>query len=133
MILDTYYKFILILTVYEGNKMVRRIFVGDFKIEADERNAVNAVLDQGRISEWKHVKEFEKASSEYIGTKYCIAVSSGTSALITGLLALVYDNRYPKAKKGAKVITSPITYVSTVNAAGLNQARSVIMVDEVLK
>ena len=96
--------------------MVRRIFVGDFQIGSDERAAVNAVLDNGRISEWKYVKEFEKAFSDYIGTKYCVAVSSGTAALITGLLALLYDGRYPKAKKGAKVITSPITYVSTVNA-----------------
>nr|WP_321496390.1 DegT/DnrJ/EryC1/StrS family aminotransferase [uncultured Methanolobus sp.] len=96
--------------------MVRRVLVGDFKIGPDERNAVNAVLDNSRISEWKHVKEFEKAFSDYIGTKYCVAVSSGTAALITGLLALLYDERYPKAKKGAKVITSPVTYVSTVNA-----------------
>ncbi|MCK5724879.1 MAG: DegT/DnrJ/EryC1/StrS family aminotransferase, partial [Gammaproteobacteria bacterium] len=86
------------------------------RIEVDEKNAIYDVLEGGRISEWKKVKEFEKTFSDYIGTKYCLAVSSGTSALIVGLLALLYDERFPKAKKGAKIITSPITYVSTVNA-----------------
>ena len=93
-----------------------RVPVGDFKIDYDERNAIYDVLNGGRISEWKKVNEFEKKFAEYIGTKYCLAVSSGTSALIIGLLALLYDERFPKAKKGAKIITSPITYVSTVNA-----------------
>lgn len=93
-----------------------RIPVGDFRIDDDEKNAVYDVLNDGRISEWKKVKQFEKKFSEYIGTKYCLAVSSGTSALIVALLALLIDERFPKAKKGAKIITNPITYVSTVNA-----------------
>ncbi len=96
--------------------MSMRIPVGDFKIDDDEKDAIYEVVNGGRISEWKKVKEFEKTFSDYIGTKYCLAVSSGTSALIVGLLALLYDDRFPKAKKGAKIVTSPITYVSTVNA-----------------
>jgi len=96
--------------------MSMRIPVGDFKIGDDEKAAIHEVVDGGRISEWKKVKEFEQTFSDYIGTKYCLAVSSGTSALIVGLLALLYDERFPKAKKGAKIVTSPITYVSTVNA-----------------
>lgn len=93
-----------------------RIPVGDFRIDDDEKNAIYEVLNGGRISEWKKVKEFERDFSDYVGTKYCLAVSSGTSALIIGLLALLYDDRFPKVKKGAKIITSPISYVSTVNA-----------------
>ena len=77
-----------------------RVPVGDFKIDDDEKKAIFDVLNGGRISEWKRVKEFEKKFAEYIGTKYCLAVSSGTSALIIGLLALLYDERFPKAKKG---------------------------------
>ena len=96
--------------------MTVRVPVGDFRIEVDEKKAIEDVINGGRISEWKKVKEFEKKFSDYIGTKYCLAVSSGTSALVIGLLALLYDDRFPKAKKGAKIITSPITYVSTVNA-----------------
>lgn len=97
-------------------KQKRRISVGDFRIDEIEKKAIMDVIEGGRISEWKKVKEFEKLFAAYVGTKYCIAVSSGTAALIIGLLALSYDNRFPKAKKGAKIITSPVTYISTTNA-----------------
>jgi dTDP-4-amino-4,6-dideoxygalactose transaminase len=96
--------------------MKRRVPVGDFKIDEEEKKAISDVMEGGRISEWKKVKEFEDIFANYIGTKYCIAVSSGTSALLIGLLALLYDGRFPKVQKGAKVIASPVTYVSTVNA-----------------
>ncbi len=94
----------------------KRISVGDFQISVEERAAINEVLDAGRISEWKKVSEFEKLFADYINTKHCVAVNSGTSALIVGLSALIYDSRFPKIKKGSKVITTPLTYVATINA-----------------
>jgi dTDP-4-amino-4,6-dideoxygalactose transaminase len=94
----------------------KRISVGDFQINEEEKAAINEVLDAGRISEWKKVKEFEKLFADYIGTKYCITVNSGTSALIIGLSALINDPRFPKIRKGSKVITTPLTYVATTNA-----------------
>lgn len=100
----------------EKSRPERRVCVGDFRLGKDEKEAILQVIEGGRISEWKKVKEFERLFAEYIGTRYCLAVSSGTSALIVGLLALLYDGRFPKAKKGAKVITSPVTYISTVNS-----------------
>lgn len=90
--------------------------VGDFRLQSKEKMALNEVIAGGRISEWHKVKEFQTTFARYVGTKYCVAVSSGTAALITGLLALLYDNRFPKAKKGAKIITSPLTYIATANA-----------------
>jgi len=89
------------------------IRVGDFRIGKEERDAINAVLDSGQISEGKYVKEFEKEFAKKIGTKYCVTVNSGTSALLVGLLALKYLNKVPK---GSKVITTPLTYVATSNA-----------------
>ena len=94
----------------------RRISVGDIQISVQDRAAINEVLDAGRISEWKKVNEFEKLFADYINTKHCLAVHSGTSALIVGLSALIYDSRFPKIKKGSKVITTPLTYVATINA-----------------
>ena len=94
----------------------RRISVGDIQISVQDRAAINEVLDAGRISEWKKVSEFEKLFADYINTKHCVAVNSGTSALIVGLSALIYDSRFPKIKKGSKVITTPLTYVATINA-----------------
>lgn len=93
-----------------------KIPVGDFKLAKDEEEAILEVLELGRISEGKKTKEFEKRFAEYIGSKYCIVLSSGTGALIAGLTALLYDERFKKVKKGSKIITSPITYVATSNA-----------------
>lgn len=92
-----------------------RIPVGDFRLGAEERTAVLSVLDGGRLSEWKKVREFETVFSNYVGTRHCVAVSSGTSAIMVGLLALMQDDRFPKARRGAKVITSPVTYVAPAN------------------
>lgn len=89
------------------------IHVGDMKIGPEEKAAINAVLDSGHISEGKNVKQFEREFAEKIGVRHGIAVSSGTSALIAGLLALIYSG---KIKKGSSVITTPVTYISTVSA-----------------
>jgi len=93
-----------------------KIRVGDIQIGEHERRAINEVVESGRFSEGKKTKEFELLWAKYIGTKYCVAVNSGTSGLLAGLYALLYDNRFKKVKKGTKVITSPISYVATSNA-----------------
>jgi CDP-4-dehydro-6-deoxyglucose reductase, E1 len=97
----------------------KRILVGDIKLTEKEKSLILDILDSGRISEYKYVNKFENTFKELIGTKYCTLVNSGTSALIAGLLALIYDDRYPKIKKGAKVITTPLTYIATSNAIKL--------------
>lgn len=99
---------------------MRRVAIGDFKITGTEKKAVMNVLNSNRLSEWKRVKEFERIFADYIGTKHCIAVSSGTAAIMVGLLALMNDERFSRVKRGSKVITTPLTYVSTVNAIVLS-------------
>jgi perosamine synthetase len=91
--------------------MTYKIRVGDFKIGDEERKAINEVLDSGRISEGKKVREFEEKWAEYIGTKYCVAVNSGTSALMNALFTL--KELY---KLSGKVKTHKITFVATHNA-----------------
>jgi len=90
-----------------------RIRIGDFKIEDAGRNALKEVIDSGMISEGKMVNKFEKAWAEFVGTKYCVATSSGAGALIAGLTALKY---FKDLKPGTKVITSPLTYIATSSA-----------------
>lgn len=104
------------------------ITVGDFRIGKEERDAINAVLDTGRISEGKFVKNFEIEFAKKVGVAHCVAVSSGTSALIAGLMSLIEAGRI---KKGTKVITSPLTYIATVNAIVLTGLEPVFVdVDE---
>lgn len=93
--------------------MKKRIFVGDFHLGSDEKKAVMEVLDLGRVSEWKKTREFEKLWANYVGTRYAVALSSGTSALLVGWSALRCQKRYSRRKK---VITAPITYIATSNA-----------------
>jgi CDP-6-deoxy-D-xylo-4-hexulose-3-dehydrase len=98
---------------------MRKIRVGDFKIGDEEKKAVNEVLDSGRISEDKKVREFEKEFAKFVGTKYSIALSSGTSALIAGLSALKYDDEI-NVNPNSKIITTPITYIATSSAIVLS-------------
>ncbi|MBA7672533.1 UDP-4-amino-4-deoxy-L-arabinose--oxoglutarate aminotransferase [subsurface metagenome] len=87
----------------------------EFKIGEEEKRAVNEVLDSRRISEGAKVGEFEKTFAKYIRTKYAVAVSSGTAALMAGMAAMVH-NEDINVKHGTKVITTPVTYVATSNA-----------------
>jgi CDP-4-dehydro-6-deoxyglucose reductase, E1 len=98
---------------------MRIIRVGDLKISEEDRKAVNEVLDSGRISEDRKTREFERDFSRFVGTRYAIAVNSGTSALIAGLNAVrLYDPK--RAKPCSKVITAPVTYIATSNAIVLS-------------
>jgi perosamine synthetase len=96
-----------------------KVPVGDFRIGETEKRVINEVLDSGRISEGFKVNEFEKHWAEFVGTKYSMALSSGTSALIAGLTALKYYEDL-NIKPKTKVITTPITYVATSNAIVLS-------------
>jgi CDP-6-deoxy-D-xylo-4-hexulose-3-dehydrase len=97
-----------------------RVSVGEVRIDNAERNAVNKVLDSGRISEGEMVRKFEVEWARYIGTKYSVALNSGTSALIAGLTALRCNQQDPKIRKNTKIITTPISYVATSNAVVLS-------------
>jgi len=92
---------------------VKRISVGWLEIGEKERKNINEVLDSGRISEGVKTYEFEKKWSKYIGTRYCVATSSGTAALITVLTAFKY---LYKLENRPKVITSPLAYIADANA-----------------
>lgn len=99
--------------IREGNKRMRRINIGGFKITPKMKKNINKILNSGRITEYKNVRLFEKNWARYIGTKESIAVNSGTSALIAGLEALKV--KYPEII-GTEVITTPLTYIATINA-----------------
>jgi len=94
---------------------MEKILVGDLKLGPEEKSAVNEIMDSNRVSEGKFVRLFEKEWAEYVGTKYAIAISSGTSALLAGLLALRHKKGL-KLDEKKKIITTPLTYIATSNA-----------------
>lgn len=94
--------------------------MGDFQIGSDEKQAVIEVLDLGRISGGRRVREFEQKWARFIGSKYCVATSLGSGALILSLEALKH---FKNLKSGMKVITTPLAYIATssaISAVGLN-------------
>ncbi len=70
---------------------------------------VNAVLKSGWLTTGPKVAEFEKAVAAYAGVRYGAAVSSATIGLQLALEAV-------GAGPGGQVITSPYTFVATVEA-----------------
>lgn len=52
--------------------------------------------------------DFEKKFAQYVGSKFAVAVNSATAGLHLAVMALV--------KPGDEVITTPMTFASTVNA-----------------
>ncbi len=92
------------------------------KPEIDE--AIQRVVDRQSFIQGEEVAQFEKEWAKYIGTDYCVAVNSGTSALHLSLLALGIG-------KGDEVITVPNTFIATAEAIAYTGAKPVFVdVDE---
>ena len=59
--------------------------------------SIQSVLDDSAFSSGKYVESFENKFSNYIGSKYCVAVNNGTSALHVALLALGIKPKFYQA------------------------------------
>ena len=76
--------------------------------DRDDNKAVNKVLQRGMDWAIGHeIAEFEKKIANYIGTKYCVAFNSGTSAGHAALLAININS--------GEVIVPSFTFISTAN------------------
>lgn len=89
--------------------MRKSIPYGRQRILEEDIDAVVDTLKSDFLTQGPKVKEFEENFATYIGSKYAVAVANGTAALHLSVLSL-------GVKKGAKVITSPLTFVATANA-----------------
>jgi perosamine synthetase len=94
---------------------------GRHSIDQADIDAVVRVLKGPSITQGPVVEEFEKAICSYVGAKYAVAVSSGTAALH---IAMIASGILPQES----MVTSPITFVATSNAA-LYVGSSVLFVD----
>jgi UDP-4-amino-4,6-dideoxy-N-acetyl-beta-L-altrosamine transaminase len=81
---------------------------GRHHITESDIKAVCDALQSDYITQGPRVAEFEEKFAEYIGCKYAVAVSNGTTALHLAALGLGVG-------KGTKVITTPITFSASAN------------------
>lgn len=89
-------------------------------IRAELVAAFEAVLEASAFAGGPFVQQFEKDFAAYCGTRYCVAVGSGTDALWLALLALGVG-------PGDEVITVPMTFMATAEAITYTGARPVFV------
>jgi UDP-4-amino-4,6-dideoxy-N-acetyl-beta-L-altrosamine transaminase len=78
-------------------------------IDEDDIQAVVEVLKSDHLSQGPKIEEFEKKMADFTGARFCVAVASGSAALHLAVKAV-------DPPDGAGGITSPITFVASVNA-----------------
>lgn len=85
------------------------IRLAEVRVGPESEELVLAVLRSGRLAQGPMVERFEGLCADMAGTRYAVAVSNGTASLEAALSALGVG-------PGDEVITSPLTFVATLNA-----------------
>lgn len=87
----------------------RSIPLFDLTLSAKARKEVASTLASGWLTTGPKVAAFERAVCRHLNVKYAAAVNSGTAGLYLALKAI-------GAGKGREVITTPFTFVATIEA-----------------
>lgn len=81
---------------------------GKQTIEQDDIQAVVDVLQSDFLTTGPKIAEFEQTVADYVGAKYAVAISNGTSALHAACFAAGIG-------PGDEVITTPLTFAASAN------------------
>lgn len=100
------------------NSCYRR-FYKNYK--AETRESIENCLSEGELTLRQAVWDLERSVAEYVGTKYCVTVNSGTDALFLSLKALDIG-------PGDEVITVSNTFIATIQAI-VNCGATPILID----
>ena len=90
------------------------------QVKEDIIPAVKRIFESQRFVLGENVCNFEKTFAEYCGTKYCVAVSSGTDALLASLMAL-------EIGAGDEVILPDFTFFATAGVVARLGAKPVFV------
>jgi perosamine synthetase len=97
-----------------------QIYLSRPDITAKEIEAVCEVLRGPDLSLGPKLTEFERAFTDYIGSKRAVAVNSGTSGLFLSMLAL-------GIAPGDEVITTPFTFIASASSIMMAGAKPVFV------
>lgn len=86
------------------------IRVTEVRLDEAVEPLVLDVLRSGRLAQGPMVARFEQAFGRISGTRHAVAVNNGTTALVAALQSVGVG-------PGDEVVTSPFTFVATINAA----------------
>lgn len=89
-------------------------------IGRDDIRAVVKVMKSGGLAQGPQVLNFESEFSDYVGSRECVAVNSGTSALHLALLSLGIG-------AGDEVIVPSFTFAATANSVALTGATPIFV------
>ena len=90
------------------------------EIKDETTKLVNKIFETQRFILGENVNTFEQKFAEYCGTKYCIAMSSGTDALLAALMAL-------EIGVGDEVIMPDFTFFATAGVVARLGAKPVFV------
>ncbi|MCH1953313.1 DegT/DnrJ/EryC1/StrS family aminotransferase [Enterocloster sp. OA13] len=76
----------------------------------EEINAIQRVINSNMYTMGENVKEFERSFADKFGAKYAVMVSSGSTANLLAVAALVYSKRLPR---GSEVIVPAVSWSTT--------------------
>jgi CDP-6-deoxy-D-xylo-4-hexulose-3-dehydrase len=78
----------------------------------NEIRAVKKILDSNRTTMGEYVKKYEQEFADFVGSKYCVMVNSGSSANLLGVASLFYK-KTNKLKQGDEVIVPAVSWPTT--------------------
>jgi len=87
---------------------MRKILLGPPSITNDDVQAVARVVKSGNLSLGEETVKFELEMARWLGVKYAVATSSGTTALHLAVIA-------GQVQAGDEVITTPFSFVASTN------------------
>jgi CDP-4-dehydro-6-deoxyglucose reductase, E1 len=80
----------------------------------EEQDAMQRVIASGMFTMGANVQAFERDFAQYIGSKHCVMVNSGSSAILLMVAALFYtQNNRLKLKRGDEVIVPAVSWSTT--------------------
>ena len=86
----------------------------------EQQYAANTITSTFVSSVGEYVTQFENMVAEFVGAKYAIATSNGTSALHIALKLVGVD-------ENTEVITQPLTFIATANAISYCGAKPIFI------
>ena len=90
------------------------------KIKKEINKNISRIIERNSFILGPDVKKLENKLAKFVGSKYCLGVSSGTDALLISLMAI-------NIRKGDEVIVPSFSWISTASVVKMLGAKPVFV------